>query len=273
MKRFVRVAAPLVFLVVLASSVVSGLLSARTERPWVCPPCGLPCDEASWDQPGTCPKCGMALVDRDRLPAPEARTKVAVLVFDGVEIIDFAGPWEVFGAAGFDVYAVAASTAPVTTAMGMKVVPRYAFADAPVPDVLLVPGGGVKGARDDAATRAFLVATSARAGRTLSVCNGAFLLANAGLLEGLSATTTAHLVGTLRAEFPKTKVVEGPRFVDNGKIVTAAGLSAGIDGALHLVSQLLGRKNAEAVARRIEYTWRPDAGLVLAPPTAAQARH
>ena len=94
----------------------------------------------------------MALVDAGGGRAGRCRARaaplasVAILVFNGVEIIDFSGPYEMFGAAGYDVYTVAATKDPVTTAMGMTVVPKYTFADAPAPDVLLVPGGGVKGA-------------------------------------------------------------------------------------------------------------------------------
>ena len=239
---------------------VTGADGAR----WVCPPCGLPCDEAVFEAPGTCPKCGMTLVDAATLPPPKARTKVAILVFDGVEIIDFTGPWEVFGAAGFDVYAVAESRAPVTTAMGMTLVPKYSFTDAPAPDVLVVPGGGVRTARDSAATRQWVAETSARAPRTMSVCNGAFILASAGVLDGLTATTTASLIDRLRNEFPKIRVVNDRRFVDNGRIITTAGLSAGIDGALHVVEKILGRGAAEATALSTEYDWRPEAGYARA---------
>jgi transcriptional regulator GlxA family with amidase domain len=161
-------------------------------------------------------------------------------LFDGVEIIDFTGPWEVFGAAGFEVYTVAATRDPVTTAMGMTVVPRYTFADAPPPAVLLVPGGGVNGVEHDPASLRWVTDTSRRAELTLSVCNGAFILASAGLLDGLSATTTFHLLPKLRAGFPKVHVVSDRRYVDNGTIVTAAGLSSGIDGALHVVERMRG---------------------------------
>jgi len=207
----------------------------------------------------------MALVDRDSVKvAPRPSPKVAILVFNGVEIIDYTGPYEMFGAAGFDVYTVAATRDPVTTAMGMTVVPKYTFADAPLPDVLVVPGGGVRGARDSAPTRDWLRATSARTTHTMSVCNGAFILASAGMLDGLTATTTSHNIEKLRAEFPKIKVVSDQRVVDNGRIVTTAGLSAGIDGALHVISRMLGPGTAQAVALGEEYDWRPKSGFVRA---------
>jgi putative intracellular protease/amidase len=127
---------------------------AQTQpKHYVCPPCGSPCDDVVYDHPGSCPACGLTLVEQGTQAAVAAPGRpVAILVFDGAEIIDFTGPWEVFGAAGFDVYTVAQAKDPITTAMGMKVVPRYTFADAPQPEVLLVPGGGVEGARASQAT-------------------------------------------------------------------------------------------------------------------------
>ena len=228
-------------------------------KTWVCPPCGLPCDSVVYSSPGTCPRCGMALIEKSAAEAEAlSAKKVAMLVFNGVEIIDYTGPWEVFGAAGFDVYSVAESKDPVTTAMGMKVLPSYTFADAPVPDVLLVPGGGVQGALKSVPTLKWVAEVSAHAGRTISVCNGAFILAKAGLLDGLTATTTCHLIDNLRSNFPKVNVVNDQRYVDNGKIITTAGLSAGIDGALHVVAELLGTGEAERTALSLEYDWKPE---------------
>jgi putative intracellular protease/amidase len=238
--------------------------TAAPAKHYVCPACGASCDLAVYDHPGTCPACGMTLVVEGSPQAQRSSERVAILVFDGAEIIDFTGPWEVFGAAGFDVYAVGATKQPVMTSMGMTVVPRYTFAEAPVPTVLVVPGGGIGGVRHDAATLRFLVETSRRAKQTLSVCNGAFLLASAGLLDGLTATTTYGRLDELHAEFPKVTVISDRRYADNGAVVTAAGLSAGIDGALHVVEKLHGRGAAQSVALGIEYDWRPEGGFVRA---------
>ena len=191
-------------------------------------------------------------------PADAGERRVAILVFDGVQIIDSMGPYEIFGAAGFDVFTVAETTAPVTTSMGLTLVPSHAFADAPHADVLVVPGGSVRAARANAALLRYVRETTAHDVHTLSVCNGAFILASAGLLDGLTATTTAGLIERLRSEFPKTTVVDDRRFVDNGKIVTAGGLSAGMDGALHVVSRVLGEPAAQRVAAGEEYDWKPD---------------
>jgi putative intracellular protease/amidase len=252
-----------------ASTLISFALALVLQAPlraegqhWVCDPCGLPCDEIVYDHPGNCPKCGMPLVDQEkarheREATARTQKKVAILIFDGVEIIDYTGPWEVFGAAGFDVYTVAGAKDAITTAMGMTVLPRYTFADAPQPDILVVPGGGVTAARNSAPTLKWLTDTTARTSHTMSVCNGAFILASAGLLDGLTATTTSGNIARLKAEYPKTKVVDDQRFVDNGKIITTAGLSAGIDGALHVVSLELGPGMAQKVALAEEYDWRP----------------
>ncbi|MFN8179229.1 MAG: DJ-1/PfpI family protein [bacterium] len=266
MKNLPGVAVPLLSGLLVLSAVAFGDPSAATAtRRWVCPPCGQPCDAAVFGEPGTCPKCGMALMDEAAARAAAAAQKrVAVLIFDGVQIIDYTGPFEVFGAAGFDVYTVAETKAPVTTSMGMTVVPKYAFGDAPPADILVVPGGSVKGPRESAATLKWIQDATAHASHTMSVCNGAFILASAGLLDGLTATTTYSNIDRLRSAYPKTKVVEDQRFVDNGKIITTGGLSAGIDGALHVVSKLLGRGEAQRVALSEEYDWRPEGGFARA---------
>ncbi len=263
MKALIRIARPLVLVLALAAAPALG--APAPAKHWVCVPCGLPCDAQVFAHPGTCPKCGMALVDAATAAAQVAahpRKKVGVLVFDGVEIIDYTGPWEMFGAANYEVYTVAASKSPVTTAMGMTVVPKYTFADAPAPDVLLVPGGGVRAASQDQATLDWVRAVNARDTHTFSVCNGAFILASAGLLDGLTATTTYGNLDRLRTQYPKVHVVDDRRYADNGHVITAAGLTAGIDGALHVIDRMEGRGAAEQVALSEEYAWRPDAEFV-----------
>ncbi len=249
-------------LAVLAVGVTVTRSAKDDAKSFVCPPCGLPCDGTVYHEPGNCPKCGMKLVDQESANAMSTgKKKVGILVFDGVQIIDYTGPFEIFQAAGFDVYTVAATKDPITTVAGMKVVPKYAFDDAPQPDVLVVPGGGIGGALASVSTIGWVKATSAKTERTLSVCNGAFILAKAGLLDGLTATTTSGNIPRLRDQYPKTKVVDDQRFVDNGKVITAGGLTAGIDGALHVVAKTLGSGTAQEVALGEEYDWRPDGGF------------
>jgi putative intracellular protease/amidase len=186
-----------------------------------------------------------------------ARLQVAVLVFDGAEVIDYAAPFEVLGQAGARVFTVAPGIEPIRSVFGLQIKPDFDFAHAPPSDVLLVPGGGLDAVLDDPAALGWIRSRAASAKFVLSVCNGAFILAKAGLLDGLSATTTASRLDELASAAPKTRVLRDRRFVDNGKIITTAGLSAGIDGALHLVERLEGRVRAEEVARDIEYRWQP----------------
>lgn len=200
-------------------------------------------------------------------PAPR---NLAILIFDGVQIIDYTGPYETFGHAYsndgpvFNIYTVSEKASPITTAMGMTVTPKYSFENAPSPNVLLVPGGGVK---EHVANPNFIkwIQEKARdAEVVMSVCNGAFFLAKAGLLDGLEATTTAGLIPSLREAAPKTKVVDDRRFVDNGKIITTAGLSSGIDGSLHVIERFLGRGTAQMAALGMEYNWDPESKFVRA---------
>lgn len=239
---------------------------------YVCPPCGNECDSRTFDQPGFCPVCAMKLVEKGSMtnqpvassqPAVE-RKKVAILIFDGVQIIDYTGPYEVFGGAGFEVYTVAEKADPITTAMGMRVTPRYTFENCPQPNILLIPGGGVVKTQNDPQVIKWIQDRAQPADYVLSVCNGAFILAKTGLLDGLTATTTYGLLEGFEAFAPKTKVVSDRRYVDNGKIITTAGLSSGIDGALHVVSKVIGQGRAQMVALGIEYNWQPESNYVRA---------
>src|SRR5262249_21318965 len=160
-----------------------------------------------------------------------------------------------FHAAGFDVYTVAATKESITTVAGMTVVPEHTFDDAPAPDVLVVPGGGLNGVHESEPTLKWIAATAERAGHTMSVCNGAFILAQVGLLDGLKATTTYTSVAKLKEMHPKVDAVDDQRFVETGKILTTGGRSAGIDGALHIVEEMLGQGRAEQVALGEEYDW------------------
>jgi putative intracellular protease/amidase len=183
---------------------------------------------------------------------------VAILIFDGVQIIDYAGPYEVFGQAGFQVYTVAASANMITTVMGMKVTPSYSFDNCPKPDVLVIPGGnGVNQAQQDSAIIKWIQDQAKGAEHVLSVCNGAFILAKTGLLDGLTATTFYNLIDGFAAAAPKTKVVTDQRYVDNGKIITTAGISSGIDGSLYVVSKMRGKAAAQMAALNMEYNWQP----------------
>ena len=195
---------------------------------------------------------------------------VAILLFPGVQIIDYTGPWEVLGHAridgkpAFKIYSVAETASPFDTAMGMTVIPSYTFAKAPKPDILVLPGGNVDPQLSNEGIIRWIRESAKTAEVVLSVCNGAFFLAQAGLLDGLEATTFAGMIDDLQRSAPKTKVVRDKRFVDNGKIITSAGLSSGIDGALHVIEKLYGKGTAQLAAVGMEYDWRPDSGWARA---------
>jgi putative intracellular protease/amidase len=203
-------------------------------------------------------------------PKDPGTTNLAIVLFPGVQIIDYTGPYEVFGHARvedqrvFRIYTVAPAAGPIRTSMGMSVNPEFTIANAPKPDVLVVPGGNVDPQLDNAELVGWIRDSARTSQVVLSVCNGAFFLAKAGLLDGLEATTFAGLIDELRAAAPKTRVVTDRRFVDNGKIVTAAGLSSGIDGALHVIEKLYGKGTAQVAAVQMEYDWRPEAGYARA---------
>jgi putative intracellular protease/amidase len=228
---------------------------------YCCPPCGNDCDKLTFDKPGVCPHCGMTLIAQ----TDRRRTTVAILLFDGVEIIDYSGPWEVFGQAGFEVFSVAEKLDPIETTFGQRVVPKYTIDNCPKCDILLIPGGRVLAQMLENSKLLDWIKSNAKdAQYVMSVCTGAFLLAKAGLLDGQSATTFYRSIDGLAKYAPKTKLVYDQRFVDNGKVITTAGLSSGIDGAFHLVEKILGKGTAQATALGLEYQWQPDSNYARA---------
>jgi transcriptional regulator GlxA family with amidase domain len=188
--------------------------------------------------------------------------RVAVLIFDGVEVLDFAGPFEVFGVArdaqdafGFEVFTVALEARAVVARNGLRVLPHVRATDMGPVDILVVPGGfGSRREMRNEDTLAFVRDASAAAQVTLSVCTGALILAAAGLLRGLAATTHFAALDELRA-LDCGEVRAQARVVDNGRILTSAGISAGIDGALHLVSRRMGAACAIETAKYMQYDW------------------
>jgi putative intracellular protease/amidase/YHS domain-containing protein len=189
--------------------------------------------------------------------APARDRTVVVLVFKGMELLDFAGPVEVFTGAGFKVSTVAATSDSVPCFGVVTLTPHYTFADCPHADVIVVPGGSAGAVSRDKRVVEWLARASADADITLSVCTGAFVLAKAGLLDGKEATTHWSAIGSLRRQYPQITVRNDRRVVDTGKVVTSAGISAGIDGALHVVERLLGTAKATQTARNMEYIWQP----------------
>lgn len=191
------------------------------------------------------------------LVPPHDGVPVAFLLSEGAVVIDFSGPWEVFQDAdvtgrtepAFNLYTVAETAKPLTVSGGMTVVPQYTFDNVPPPKVVVVP------AQSDptAAVKQWLVSTARTADLVMSVCTGAFVLAQAGLLDGLTVTTHHSGFGTIAMSYSSVTVARGVRFVDNGRIATSAGLSAGIDLALHVVARYYGKPAARLTAYDMEY--------------------
>lgn len=208
-------------------------------------------------------------------PSPPAKemavakpTKVLFYLQDGVQVLDFAGPLEVFNDAGFEVFIVSKTKAQIVSQDVLKITPDYSIADAPKADIIAFFGGATRATTEDPEVIDWIKRT-ARPDYYFSVCTGAFILGKAGILDGLTTTTFHDAIGNLQRAVPKTKVLANVRFVDNGNVITTAGISAGIDGALHVVSRILGEAKAIEVAKLMEYDkWVPNQGLIINKPKA-----
>lgn len=184
---------------------------------------------------------------------------VAFVLFDGAEELDFVGPWEVFTMVNavapgeVSAFTVAETAGLITCAKGMQVVAQYDFGGCPPASIVVIPGGrGTRTERNNPAMLEFVKRMDAQAEYTTSVCTGALVLQSAGLLQGLKATTHWGSIDLLRRP-GDCEVLHDARFVDNGHILTAAGVSAGIDMALHLAARIWGPKVAMETQKAMEY--------------------
>ena len=177
--------------------------------------------------------------------------------------MDFAGPFEVFSVTNelhqdslFTLRTVALTTDPVTARNGLSVNPDVQLDAMPQADIVVIPGGdGTRGVLQQPETMNWIQQVSANAEHVLSVCSGALLLAGAGLLNDMPATTHHEVFDTLAELSPTTRLIRDQRFVDNGRIVTSAGISAGIDMSLYMVARLYGHDVAQKTARYMEYPY------------------
>jgi transcriptional regulator GlxA family with amidase domain len=190
-----------------------------------------------------------------------APKNLAILVHDDVEVLDFCGPFEAFGVTGeegqpyFNVFTVAEELRPVRANTGMIVQPNHSFTDCPDLFMLLVPGGNTRVLTENPRVMAWVAEQEKRVEHLVSVCTGAYVLAELGLLEGLEATTHFSGYDRLQALAPTAVVRRDVRVADNGHIVTGAGVSAGIDLALHMIARLQGMQEADDVAEYMMYRW------------------
>ncbi|MFT3783184.1 MAG: DJ-1/PfpI family protein [Nibricoccus sp.] len=189
------------------------------------------------------------------------KKSLAILVFDEVEVLDFAGPFEVFsvaneltGHSALNVHTVAPARATVRAVNGLKIVPDYTLDDCPAPQIIIMPGGaGTRALLRQPTFLEWLRIKSRTAEIVASVCTGALVLGKIGLLDAITTTTHHQCLDELRAIAPATLIDPTQRFHDNGKICCAAGISAGIDLSLHLVSRLLGEDIANRTSSYMEY--------------------
>jgi transcriptional regulator GlxA family with amidase domain len=222
-------------------------------------------------QPTALPPATVAQSVTARPASDEVTTTILMLAFDDVELLDFAGPYEVFTTAArvhrrrsgataprFPVLTASADGRPVRARAGLTLGVDHALADAPATDWLLVPGGVVDGVLAQPATLAELARRAPACAITASICTGAFVLAAAGLLrDGEAVTTHWEDADDLAQRFPRLQVRSDRRWIDNGRTATSAGIAAGIDLALHLVERTAGTDLAVATARQMDYPWSP----------------
>lgn len=188
---------------------------------------------------------------------------IAIYIYDNAEVLDFSGPFEVFCTASriceeedlFSVFLVGETGELVTARAGFKVIPRYGFHNHPEIDVLIVPGGVHAGEMEKPQVINWISKQSEKASLTASVCTGAFLLAQAKVTGLKKVTTHWDDIEPLRERFPNLDVIENIRWVDEGRIMTSGGISAGIDMSLHIVGKLHSIELAERTARQMEFIW------------------
>lgn len=194
---------------------------------------------------------------------PGSQRNLAIFVFDDVEVLDFAGPFEVFNVTGeviqpspFNTYTVALTEEPIKSRGNLSIIPHYSIENLPAPDIILLPGGeGRSRLMKDERVLGWISAHIDNLEYLLSVCTGAFYVAHTGLLSGLAATTHHGAFSEFRESFPDITLIEDKRYVESGKIITAGGISAGIDMSLHVVERLLGEDKLALTLKEMEWQW------------------
>ncbi|WP_373081414.1 DJ-1/PfpI family protein [Zhongshania sp.] len=188
---------------------------------------------------------------------------IGIYVYPNAEVLDFAGPFEVFSTANrlgeqkdaVNVFLVSEKPGPLLARGGLQIIPHYSFADHPTIDVLIVVGGIHDEEMGKASVLAWIAAQSSRSEITASVCTGVFLLAGAGVVTDQRVTTHWQDMDDLKKQFPALQVCEGVRWIDCGAVVSSAGISAGIDMSLHLVARLRSPDLARKTAKQMEFDW------------------
>lgn len=194
-----------------------------------------------------------------------ADKRVGILLFTDIEVLDFCGPFEVFSvtrrqqgdaASPFEIVTVAETDEPVRAFGGLRVIPDHSLETCPELDILVVPGGtGTRPLLYNDRILAWVQERSHEVELLTSVCTGSLVLGRAGLLDGRSATTHWAALDIMRQQLPQTTVVDDLHWVEDGHILTSAGISAGIDMALRVVARLYGEEVARRTARQMEYPY------------------
>jgi len=200
---------------------------------------------------------------------------LGIFLFPDIEVLDFAGPYEVFTTATrvatrlnpkqpplFNVFSVAETLSPVAARAGLRFVPDFIMGQHPTLDLLIIPGGVVSAEMKKTDVIDWIKTSAASASITASVCTGAFLLAQAGVITTQQVATHWEDIADLQQAFPALKVLSGQRWVDEGAVITSAGISAGIDMSLHLVARYYGMPLALRTARQMEFEWK-NSGLIV----------
>nr|WP_294934890.1 DJ-1/PfpI family protein [uncultured Flavobacterium sp.] len=235
---------------------------------FVCAPCGGSCDDLTFEKEGKCPHCNMQLIAKTNAGIQKnVNNKDLTICFylqDNVELLDFAGPMEVFTVAGFNVFTVSRTKDKITSQGVLTILPDYSIENAPPSDVMVFFGGSHGKPTNDASVISWIQSRKKNTKYFMSVCTGAFIMGKAGILDNLTATTYHTQIEDLQKALPTTKVLPNVRFVDNGNVISTAGISAGIDGALHFVAKIKGKEFAKKIAEDIEYDkWIPEQGLII----------
>lgn len=257
-----------IFVILLLCATFYGQAQNRLPEPppegalvYQCAPCGCADDGQYFSEMGNCPSCNMPL--NPRVSGLELKTTniqrptVGILLFNMADIMDVSGPLSVFEHAGFNVITFAKTNEPLRIGTHLELTPDFTIDNLPKADILVFPGGGL--AESNPADQKIIQLIKDRYEETkvlFSVCSGAFFLGEAGILNGQKATTFASLIPRLSENYAKAKILNNVKYTDNGKIVTSAGLSSGIDAAFHVVSKFYGVGRAQEIANHMEYPWK-----------------
>ncbi len=189
----------------------------------------------------------------------KSKLRVGILIYEGVYFLDFAGPLEVFfdaeledGSKGFEVFLVAPEDKSIKAHTGTIIHPDFDISNCPTFDILVVPGGNLQLASQNQKVSDFIIKAEKQCEILMSVCTGAFILADLGMLKGLEATTWYGAKQKLQKKYPEIEISDN-RFTDNGKIITTAGISAGIDGSLYVVGRIYGKTIMKKTAKYLEW--------------------